>query len=158
MGQTARRGFTRVEFAVIVGFLVLTAALVAPQFAAASNASLKDSLRWELGRANDSIWMYRKDSGSGPELGSGAGEFGWGELVTGGYLERAPYNTFVGSSRVDGYQGQLVPGVEPSSGDAGWGLFDGTVFAVGYDPTLNLLSVESGYLCRPAMSDRSGSK
>ena len=143
--RTRVRGFTAVELIVILCAFVLMASLVAPQFASASSASLKDSIRWELGRATDALWMYERETGEQPGLGTGAGHLGWGALIERGYLDNPPYNAYVGSSRLDSFQGQLVASTRPSSGDAGWGVFEGVLFAVGYDATMNLLSEEDGY-------------
>lgn len=140
-------GFTVVELLVLLCGLVILAALVAPQFAAASSASVKDGIRWELGRAADALWLYERDAGGPAELG--IGELGWGALLSEGYLEAAPYNGFVGSSRVDPGQGQLPVMVGPSAGDAGWGVFEGVLFAVGYDASMNVTSLEAGYTGGP---------
>lgn len=142
-------GFTLVELIVILGFLVLVAALVAPQFAVASSSSIKDSLRWQLGRASDALWMHQHELGTAPELGAGFEHDGWGGLVTAGYLTEIPFNPYVQSASLSPKQGQLAPGTLPTSGDHGWGIYRGVLFAVGYDPTLNLLSNEKGYLQRP---------
>jgi len=155
--QSTHRGFTLVELTAIVGFFFLLALLVAPQFASASSVTMKDSIRWDLGRISDAMWAYEREHGEAPAMGDGVDAGGWGALLTDGYLQTPPLNPYVGSARIDSGQGQLTAGSRPTGGEAGWGYYRGDVFAVGYDATMNLLSFESGYEARPVGLWGSGS-
>lgn len=144
MRQHMRAGFTLVEILIVVVILGILAAIVVPQFTQASSDAVKGALQSQLQTINSQVELYRvKNSGNYPSLGTGTGDASWGPLVGTEYLKEAPVNGFTGESTI-------VSGITSANADSssanGW-VFDATytVWAVGYDPTNNLLHNETGF-------------
>ena len=152
MRKSIHKGFTLVEILIVVVILGILAAIVIPQFANASNDALKGTLQTQLQTISSQLELYRvRNVGSyPPDLISDTTNFGWGEMVTEGYLKEAPRNGYTGSQL-------LVAGVETtavaqtSASANGWYFDDdgatpsatyGQVWAAGYDQDANTLEHE----------------
>ncbi len=152
MRKSIHKGFTLVEILIVVVILGILAAIVIPQFANASNDARKGTLQTQLQKISSQPELYRvRNVGSYPsDLITDTANFGWGEMVTGGYLKEAPRNGYTGSQL-------LVAGVETaavaqtSASANGWYFDDdgttpsatyGQVWAAGYDADNNLLEHE----------------
>lgn len=145
--RTRMKGFTLVEILIVVVILGILAAIVVPQFTNASNEAVKGALSSQLQTINSQVELYRvRNQGAYPNF-SGDANFGWNALVGGEYLKEAPRNGYTRSATIDAVEELGAPGSETRNSGRGWAWFENmsTVYAVGFNPSTNLLAHEDGY-------------
>lgn len=101
--STIRKAFTLVEILIVVVILGILAAIVVPQFTSATQDSQAGNIKSQIGTLQRQIELYQAKTNQYPVWSSqdSAGKFGWGVLVTGGYVKDAPVNPAVPSDRTD---------------------------------------------------------
>jgi len=157
MRRTSKAGFTLVEILIVVVILGILAAIVVPQFTNASNEAVKGAIQSQLQTINSQMELYRvRNQGAYPSEVEDSGFLGednegWGTLVGGEYLKEIPVNGYTGDGLITAGTEEDAMGEDRTS-DTGWFFQDdpdaagyGSVFAAGYDATLNLLAHEDGF-------------
>lgn len=137
--RTRVKGFTLVEILIVVVILGILAAIVVPQFTNASNEAVKGALQSQLQTINSQVELFRvRNQGAYPDF-TGTENDGWGVLVGGEYLKEAPRNGYTGSAAIAAGAAADIAGDRTT--EQGWVWIEtlSTVYAVGYDPTQNVL-------------------
>jgi general secretion pathway protein G len=93
------RAFTLVEILIVVVILGILAAIVTPQFAAATEQSARTAVVDQVNKIRRALAVYYvRNNSQYPDITAGSGT--WGELMTsgGGYMRQAPVNVWVGEA------------------------------------------------------------
>jgi hypothetical protein len=100
-GRTSRRGFTRLEVAVIAAAFGGLGIALAPQMSKAEEDPRARSVSEVLSEARLAVERWRERRGEYPDLC----QKGWSPLVEGGFLDQEPTNPLNGRSQIGGRAG-----------------------------------------------------
>jgi general secretion pathway protein G len=144
MRNRTKKAFTLVEILIVVVILGILAAIVVPQFTNATQDAQTGNLRAQIKSVQNQIELYKARMNVYPTLaqlnaaptiaGSIPGE-GWGILIDGSYIKRAPKNP----AAVAGVQHVVAATV---GAGAGWTYDEatGTLGATYYNEVTDLLT------------------
>jgi len=127
------RAFTLVEILIVVVILGILAAIVIPQYAAATDQAAESTTIHDLQKLRRAIEVYKaKEHNSVPSVVAGNGT--WDVIVSPDYIKSAPTNAWVGGSNSRIIVIDSSPDTEYQT-DYGW-IFDdttGDIWAGGFD-------------------------
>jgi general secretion pathway protein G len=148
MRNRTKKAFTLVEILIVVVILGILAAIVVPQFTNATQDAQTGNLRAQIKSLQNQIELFKARTNSYPTLAmlnanptSTTETNGWGGLIDGGYIKRAPKNPAAPAATAC----VVVAGVWgpcPAGTNAGW-TYDaptGTLGATYYDENLDVLT------------------
>ncbi|HYE63906.1 MAG TPA: prepilin-type N-terminal cleavage/methylation domain-containing protein [Phycisphaerales bacterium] len=143
MRNRIKKAFTLVEILIVVVILGILAAIVVPQFTNATQDAQQGNLRAQLKSLQNQIELYKARTNSYPTLAQlnanptdpDDGTSGWGILIDGDYIKKAPKNPAAPSAV------QHVVAAAAGAG-AGWHYneADGTLGATFYDEATDTIT------------------
>ncbi len=98
MRNRIRKAFTLVEILIVVVILGILAAIVVPQFTNATQDAQTGNLRAQIKSLQNQIELFKARTNSYPTLAQMTANpadgttNGWGALIDGGYIKKAPKN------------------------------------------------------------------
>jgi general secretion pathway protein G len=153
MKAQLRKGFTLVEILIVVVILGILAAIVIPQFTSASQDAIRSALNSQLQTVNSQVELYRvQNAGRLPHndpddaIADGTpgdpSDTGWGVLISGDFLKRAPNNGYTNTASValDAYTWD--PATDGTAHGWAYDTNDGQVYANGYSDEDDALVVD----------------
>jgi general secretion pathway protein G len=146
--RNLKKAFTLVEILIVVVILGILASIVVPQFTNATEDAQVGNLRAQIRTVQDQIELFKGRTNAYPTLAAlnanpttTSETNGWGVLIDGGYIRRAPKNPAAPA----GFQSVVVAGVWgpcPAGASAGWSydFATGTLGATYYDENTDTLT------------------
>ncbi len=121
--KNIKKAFTLIEILIVVVILGILAAIVVPQFTSATQDSQAGNLKAQLGTLQRQIELYYAKNNAYPVWTSNdlAGNYGWGNMITGSYIKDAPTNPAVAASAAAGVKKGVVTSNDATGiATAGW--------------------------------------
>ena len=143
MRNRTRKAFTLVEILIVVVILGILAAIVVPQFTNATQDAQQGNLRAQIKSLQNQIELFKARTNNYPTLAelsanpvSTTETNGWGILIDGGYIKKAPHNPAAPAAD------QCKVGIETAGAGFGWQykVADGTLGATYYDEVTDMIT------------------